>query len=285
MSASAPLLEVRDLVVEFRSPRAMLSRSSSALRAVDGVSFAMERGQSLGLVGESGSGKSTIGRAIAGLTRPASGNILLAGEDITFRRGAARRGLARRIQLVFQDPLTSLDPRRRVGWQIAEILRVHGLASARQAPTRVGAMLERVGLAPELAGRFPHELSGGQRQRIAIARALAPNPELLICDEPTAALDVTVQAQILALLEDLRRAEGLACLFISHDLAVVGRMCASIVVLQQGRSVEIGSVEDVLGEPRHPCTRRLVEIARSTDAAIDAGGSVAPATTSAARLG
>ncbi len=226
-----------------------------AVQAVSDVSLRIGRGEAVGLVGESGSGKSTVGRMVLGLLPPTSGHVEFAGARLPPKPG---RDLRRRMQLVFQDPHSSLDPRRRVGAQIADGLAIHKLAAPAEQPARVAALLEQVGLDPAHAARFPHEFSGGQRQRIGIARALAPGPDLLVADEPVSALDVSVQAQVLALLADLRARLGLALLFISHDLAVVRHLCDRVAVLYLGRVMEEGLSEQLFAVPRHPYTRALL---------------------------
>ena len=226
-----------------------------AVQAVSDVSLRIGRGEALGLVGESGSGKSTVGRMVLGLLPPTSGHVEFAGARLPPKPG---RDLRRRMQLVFQDPHSSLDPRRRVGAQIADGLAIHKLAAPAEQPARVAALLEQVGLDPAHAARFPHEFSGGQRQRIGIARALAPGPDLLVADEPVSALDVSVQAQVLTLLAGLRARLGLALLFISHDLAVVRHLCDRVAVLYLGRVMEEGPSEQLFAVPRHPYTRALL---------------------------
>ncbi len=230
-----------------------------AVHAVEDVSLSIRPGAALGLVGESGSGKSTIGRLLLGLLPPTSGKIVVDGQDLAAASPAALKTLRRRMQLVFQDPYASLDPRRRIGPQIADGLVIHGL------PTegRVATLLEQVGLAPANAHRYPHEFSGGQRQRIAIARALATAPDLLVADEPVSALDVSVQAQILALLAELRTRLGLALLFISHDLPVVRSLCDRVAVLYLGRIMEEGPAQTLFRNPLHPYTQALLSAAPS----------------------
>ena len=232
-----PLLEVRDLRVEFRTEG---RRRGREVTAVDGVSLALARGEVLGLVGESGSGKSTIGNAILGLVRPTAGEILFDGEDITFATVKQRRHLSRRIQVVFQDPYSSLNPSRTVGETLVEPLRLVRRMDARKAGTHVLEMLSRVGMPPDAIHRYPAAFSGGQRQRIAIARALVLKPRFLVLDEPTSALDVSVQAQIVDLLRELQARHRLAYLFISHDLKVVRALSDDVLVLRDGRVVEHG---------------------------------------------
>jgi len=232
-------------------------RGRNAVRAVDGVSLCVARGEVLAVVGESGCGKSTLGRLALRLIEPDRGRVRLAGEDLSALKPAALRARRRRMQLIFQDPFGSLDPRMTVEAAIAEPLRLHGLHRGRER-ARVAELLERVGLRPELARRWPHEFSGGQRQRIAIARALATEPELVIGDEPVSALDVSVQAQVVNLLADLIRDLGLTFVLISHDLGVVRQIADRIAVMYLGRIVEEGPAEDVLRRPRHPYTRALL---------------------------
>jgi peptide/nickel transport system ATP-binding protein len=235
------------------------------VRALSEVSLEVARGEAVGLVGESGSGKSTMGRVMLGLTPATAGRVRLDGTDITGLSGKNARALRRRMQLVFQDPYSSLDPRRRVAAQIADGLLAHGLATRAELPDRVAALLDQVGLPPAHAQRYPHEFSGGQRQRIGIARALAVQPDFLVADEPVSALDVSVQAQVLTLLADLRARLGLAMLFISHDLPVVRSLCDRVMVLYLGRVMEEGQVADVFGNPRHPYTRALLSAAPNID--------------------
>ena len=262
---SKPLLEVSDLRVHFPIRRGVLQRAVGAVRAVDGLSLQLMPGRTLALVGESGCGKTTAGKAMLQLPRPTAGSVLLDGVELTTRSAGELRPLRARMQMVFQDPFASLNPRLRIGDIIAEgihALRVGG-GAPRQVPlgdaaAQVGPLLEKVGLRADMAGRYPHEFSGGQRQRIAIARALAVNPQLLICDEPTSALDVSVQAQILNLLSDLQRDLGLAYLFITHNIAVVDYLAHDVAVMYLGRVVERGSADEVLRTPRHPYTRALL---------------------------
>jgi ABC-type glutathione transport system ATPase component len=226
--------------------------------AVDGVSLRIAPGQSLGLVGESGCGKSTIARLACGLLRARQGEVQVSGLAAGQRKGPSRLALARAVQMVFQDPYGSLNPRQRIGAQLAEPLRLHGSDAAGPLSVQVREWLERVGLPAAVAERYPHELSGGQRQRVAIARAVAVQPYLLVCDEPVSALDVSVQAQILNLLRDLRETLGLACLFISHDLRVVRYMAETIAVMQHGRIVEMKDTDQLWQAAEHPYTRQLL---------------------------
>jgi peptide/nickel transport system ATP-binding protein len=240
-------------------------RRGGGVQAVTDLTLSVQRGEALGLVGESGSGKSTIGRLLLGLLPPTSGTITFDGVSLAGADAATRRRLRRRMQLVFQDPYSSLDPRRRIGAQIADGLAIHHLVPRRARPARVAELLAQVGLPPTHAERFPHEFSGGQRQRIGIARALATGPEFLVADEPVSALDVSVQAQVLALLADLRTRLGLAMLFISHDLPVVRHLCDRVMVLYLGRVMEDGPARQVFSAPRHPYTAALLSAAPSLD--------------------
>ena len=234
-----------------------------AVQAVTDVSLSVAKGETLGLVGESGSGKSTVGRLLLGLLAPTAGQVAFDGTDLAQARPGELRVLRRRMQLVFQDPYGSLDPRRTVGAQIGDALGIHGLLAKAERPGRIAALLEQVGLAPEHAARYPHQFSGGQRQRVGIARALASGPDFLVADEPVSALDVSVQAQVLALLADLRARLGLAMLFISHDLPVVRHLCDRVAVMYLGRIMEEGSVAEVFSGPRHPYTQALLSAAPS----------------------
>jgi oligopeptide/dipeptide ABC transporter ATP-binding protein len=253
---SEPLLVVTDLVKHYVA-RGFLAADKPPVRAVDGVSFQVARGETLGLVGESGCGKSTVGRTVIRLQEPTSGSATLGGTELFSLGADALRAMRRRMQMVFQDPYGSLNPRMTVGDAIAEGIRIHRLASGRAVGERVAALLAEVGLDAGYAARYPHEFSGGQRQRIGIARALAVEPELIIADEPVSALDVSVQAQVLNLLADLQRDRGLAFLFIAHDLAVVRQIAHRVAVMYLGHIVETGPVDAVLAAPRHPYTVAL----------------------------
>jgi oligopeptide/dipeptide ABC transporter ATP-binding protein len=256
-AASAPLLEVVDLVKEFPVRTGLLGTPVAAVHAVSGVSFTIERGQALGLVGESGCGKTTTGRLVMRLLEPTAGAIRVHGEDVAGLRSRALRELRRRVQIVFQDPSASLNPRMTVHAIVGEPLRVHG-RYRNGGRARVGELLELVGLDPDHAHRFPAELSGGQRQRVGIARALALEPELLVLDEPVSALDVSIQAGIVNLLQDLRAELGVAYLFIAHDLALVRHVCDAIAVMYLGKIVEQGPVAEVYARPAHPYTQALL---------------------------
>jgi len=249
--SKAPLLELRGLTKHF-------GKAPKLVHAVEDVSFAVRRGEVLGLVGESGSGKSTIGRLALRALDPTAGSVRFEGEPIEHLSQRALRPLRRRMQMVFQDPYASLNPRLRVSSIIGEALDAHGLAPGAARAPRIAALLEMVGLQAEHASRFPHEFSGGQRQRIGIARALAVEPDLIVADEPVSALDVSVQAQIVNLLQDLRHRLGLAILFISHDLDVIELVCDRIVVLYLGRVMEIGTAEAICRTPQHPYTQALL---------------------------
>ena len=251
------LLELRDVVKHF-PVRDALGRRAGAVHAVDGVSLSVAEGEVLAIVGESGCGKSTLGRVMLRLIEPDSGSVRFAGEDLASLSPSALRTRRRDMQIIFQDPFGSLDPRMTVAQAIAEPLRLHRLVPRAEEASRVAELLRRVGLRPESAGRWPHEFSGGQRQRIAIARALASNPRLIIGDEPVSALDVSVQAQVINLLRDLIRDLRLTFVLVSHDLGVVRHVADRVAVMYLGRIVEEGPAEEVLGAPRHPYTRALV---------------------------
>jgi oligopeptide/dipeptide ABC transporter ATP-binding protein len=252
------LLDVRGLVCHFEVRRGLLGRKAGVVRAVDGVTFWVGRGETLGLVGESGSGKTTTGRALLRLIEPVAGKVQFDGEDVLRLREDELRRLRRKAQIVFQDPYGSLDPRMTVADTLEEVLRVHDLARGPAIQARVLELLGLVGLAPEHAGRYPHEFSGGQRQRIGIARALSVEPQFIVCDEPVSALDVSVQAQVLNLLRDLQTQLGLTYLFIAHDLSVVRHVSDRIAVMYLGRIVEVGHAVDLVKSPRHPYTRALL---------------------------
>jgi oligopeptide/dipeptide ABC transporter ATP-binding protein len=255
-----PLLDVRHLSVHF-AQRGAPWAASLMLRAVDDVSLQVARGEIVGVVGESGSGKTTLGRAILRLVEPTAGSVRFDGTDLA---GLSQRQLLpvrRRLQAVFQDPAGSLNPVMTVGAAISEALAIHDIGDRRDRADRVATLLDRVGLSPDAASRLPHALSGGQRQRVGIARALAVGPDLIVADEAVSALDVSVQAQIVNLLQGLQADFGLAMLFIAHDLAVVEHLCDHVVVLYLGRVMEIGTVDQVFASPRHPYTRALIDAA------------------------
>ena len=259
MSGNEPLLVVTDLTKHFPVKEGtLISRRVGEVKAVDGVSFAIPEGKTLGLVGESGSGKSTTGYCVLQLIKPTSGSVRFLGQELTeLPRGQVRK-LRRDMQIVFQDPYSSLDPRMTVGGIVAEPLIVHRVGSRGSRKARVRELLDVVGFDPGFTNRYPHEFSGGQRQRIGIARALALGPKLIVCDEPVSALDVSIQAQILNLLKDLQNEFGLTYLFIAHDLAVVRSMSDQIAVMQRGKIVEVGPAEDVYTSPSHEYTKTLL---------------------------
>ncbi len=258
--SSAPILEVQDLVKHFPIWKGILRRrQAGAVHAVDGVSFTVRPGETLGLVGESGCGKSTMARTVIRLHEPTSGSVRFEGEDLLALRGGALRRRRRRIQMIFQDPYASLNPRMRVGQVLKEPLREHGLATG-DLDRKVKELMARVGLNPDFIDRFPHEFSGGQRQRIGIARALVLEPSLIICDEPISALDVSVQAQIINLLEDLQKDLGLAYLFVAHDLSMIRHISHRVAVMYLGGMVELGGRGDVYARPLHPYTQALLSV-------------------------
>ncbi|HUG40242.1 MAG TPA: ABC transporter ATP-binding protein [Longimicrobiales bacterium] len=258
VEAGDALVHVRGLKKYFPLRSGFLSRVEGHVKAVDGVTFWVREGETLGLVGESGSGKSTTGRAILRLIEPSEGTVLFAGRDVTAMDEDALRSLRRDAQIIFQDPFASLNPRLTVGDAIREVLKVHGLAKGDAADRRVRELLGLVGLRPEYASRYPHEFSGGQRQRIGIARALSVEPDFIVCDEPVSALDVSVQAQVVNLLEELQQRLGLAYLFIAHDLSVVEHVSDRVAVMYLGRIVETADAEQLTRSPRHPYTRALL---------------------------
>jgi peptide/nickel transport system ATP-binding protein len=264
-----PLLRVQNLVVEY-------AVGGKTIHAVSDVSLEVARGETLGLVGESGCGKSTLGRAVLQLRRAESGRVLFDGQDLTAMRGDALRKMRRRVQLIFQDPIASLNPRRRIGDIVAEPLVIAGVGDAKKRGELVREVLSAVGLDPSLVtGRLPHEFSGGQCQRICIARALVLNPEFVICDEPVSALDVSIRAQILNLLEDMKARFGLTLLFIAHDLAVVKAVSDRVAVMYLGRLCEVGPSEQVFADPAHPYTALLIEAIPVPDPDVRPAESVA----------
>jgi oligopeptide/dipeptide ABC transporter ATP-binding protein len=268
--AAAPLLEVTDLHKHFPvGKRGLLGRPARQLHAVDGVSFTLERGSSLGLVGESGCGKSTTARTIIGLHPATSGSVRYDGHELVGLHRSSWMPYRRKMQMIFQDPYASLDPRQTIGSILTEPLAIHKIAKPRERRLRALALLDAVGLNPRHVNRYPHEFSGGQRQRIGIARALALKPELIICDEPVSALDVSIQAQVINLLKELQERFNLAYLFIAHDLAVVRHLCQRVAVMYLGRVVETAEREAVYTTPQHPYTRALLSAVPIADPAIE----------------
>src|SRR5665213_1750590 len=253
-----PLLDVTHLSKSFPARQRFLRRDAADIRAVNDVSLAIVRGGTLGVVGESGCGKTTMGRSILRLIEPTSGSVVFDGIDVATLHGSALRKMRRRMQVVFQDPFSSLNPRMTVGAAVREGILIHHLAEGREADKRVKVLFEEVGLNPAYASRYPHEFSGGQRQRIGVARALSVEPEMIVCDEPVSALDVSVQAQVINLLQDLQRDRGLTYLFIAHDLSVVQHIADRVAVMYLGRIVEIASSKDLYSDPIMPYTQALL---------------------------
>jgi oligopeptide transport system ATP-binding protein len=271
-ASGAPLLEVRGLAMHFPvSEGIVLSRKIGDVKAVDGVDFTINRGETLGLVGESGCGKTTTGRCILRLERPTAGEILFDGRDVNRMQRSELVALRRRMQVIFQDPYSSLNPRMKVGDIIAEPIKVHGVEpDAGRRRARVRELLAVCGLDPKFTDRYPHEMSGGQRQRVGIARALALDPEFIVCDEAVSALDVSIQAQVVNLLEDLRERFGLTYLFIAHDLSVVRHLCQRVAVMYLGRIVEMADSNELFDNPLHPYTRALLSAVPVPDPRIEA---------------
>jgi len=264
-----PVLTVRNLRKFFSGRSGVPGGSAVTVKAVDDVSFAVAAGEAFGIVGESGCGKSTTGRAILRLIEPDSGEIIYRGTDVRSARGPGLRALRRKLQIVFQDPYSSLNPRLKIGRALAEPIEVHGVArTGAEIADRVAALLAEVGLPADSADRYPHEFSGGQRQRIGIARALALEPELIVADEPVSALDVSIQAQVLELLRRLQAQRGLSFVFIAHDLGVVRYFCQRLAVMYLGRIVESGTVAELFGDPLHPYTRMLRDASPIPDPAL-----------------
>ena len=270
--AAEVILEVRNLVKYFPvGGGGIFGKTLGWVRAVDGVSFSIRRGETLGLVGESGCGKTTTGRCILQLERPTSGEVIFEGRDLTKLSLTELRPVRRKIQVIFQDPYSSLNPRMTVGQIIAEPMAVHGIVPDRQARKgRVPELLSRVGILPSLADRYPHELSGGQRQRVGVARALAMEPSLIVCDEPVSALDVSIQAQIINLLEDLQAEFHLTYLFIAHDLSVVRHISDRVVVMYLGKIVEVADRQALYEDPLHPYTKALLSAVPIPDPVVEA---------------
>ena len=266
---SGPLLEVRNLVKHFPIRGGLLNRTVDKVHAVDGVSFSLQPGETLGVVGESGCGKSSTGRCLLRLIEPTSGQVLFDGRDVTAMDAAELRGMARQMQIIFQDPYASLNPRMTVAAIVGEALTIHKLAPTPAAYTdRIVHLLETVGLSGDHLQRYPHEFSGGQRQRIGIARALAVDPKLIVCDEAVSALDVSIQAQVINLLEDLQAQHKLTYVFIAHDLSVVEHISDRVAVMYLGRIVEIASAQDLYTRPQHPYTEALLSAVPIPDPSV-----------------
>ena len=264
-----PVLEVTGLKKHFPVKKGLLRRTVGRVYAVDGVSFSIAEGETLGMVGESGCGKSTVARTVMRLVEPTEGTIRLAGHDITHLGNAALRPHRRQMQIVFQDPFASLDPRMSAGDIVGEPLLVHGLTDRAQRLEQVAALFEQVGLRPAQMRAFPHEFSGGQRQRICIARALALNPRLIVADEPVSALDVSIQAQVINLMQDLQEEFGLSYIFIAHDLSVVRHISNRIAVMSWGNIVEIGPADEIYQHPQHAYSKTLLAAAPRPDPAFN----------------
>jgi ABC-type oligopeptide transport system ATPase subunit len=261
-----PLLSVKDLKTHFPIRSGLLQRVTGYVKAVDGVSFELGRGETLGLVGESGCGKTTVGRTLLRLIPNSGGSVTFEGKDVFRAQGAEMKALRRDMQIIFQDPAGSLNPRMRIASIVGEPLIVHGLVKdRRQLRKQVEELLVRCGMPAAAADRYPHEFSGGQRQRIGIARALALEPKFIVCDEPTSALDVSIQAQIINLLTDLQEEFGLSYLFISHDMAVIQHVCKRIAVMYKGKIVETGSRDEILKNPQHKYTQSLLSAVPEPD--------------------
>ena len=276
-SPEGPLLEVRGLRMHFPVSEGLLGRKVGDVKAVDGIDFTVRRGETLGLVGESGCGKTTTGRCVLRLEKPTAGQIIFDGVNIASLSGKQLQALRRRIQVIFQDPYSSLNPRMTIGQIIAEPMFVHGIEpNAAKRMERVHELLSVCGLNAGFADRYPHEMSGGQRQRVGIARALAMNPEFIVCDEPVSALDVSIQAQVVNLLEDLREKFGLTYLFIAHDLSVVRHLCQRVAVMYLGHIVEMADSDTLFDNPQHPYTRALLAAVPVPDPYVEQGREFRP---------
>ena len=262
------ILDARDLVRIYHSRQGLFARPMP-IRAVDGVSLTIRPGETLGIVGESGSGKSTLGRMLLGIDPAQCGEVRFDGAPLPPQKTPAWRALRSRIQMVYQDPLAALDRRLTIAAQIREPLDIHAIGTPADRDTRVGELMQAVGLRPDQATRYPHELSGGQRQRVVIARALATDPDLLVCDEPVSALDVSIQAQVVNLLRDLKGRGRLSMVFISHDLKVVRNLCDRVAVMYLGRIVEEGPAEALFADPQHPYTKALISSVPEPGRALD----------------
>jgi oligopeptide transport system ATP-binding protein len=277
-TAERPLLEVRGLTMHFPiSEGVLITRRIGEVKAVDGIDFSIRRGETLGLVGESGCGKTTTGRCILRLERPTAGEIVFDGQDVSRLERKDLVALRRRMQVIFQDPYSSLNPRMKVGDIIAEPIKVHGVEpDAARRWARVRELLSVCGLDPKFADRYPHEMSGGQRQRVGIARALALEPDFIVCDEAVSALDVSIQAQVVNLLEDLRERFGLTYLFIAHDLSVVRHLCQRVAVMYLGRIVELADSDELFDNPLHPYTQALLAAVPVPDPGVEAARTFRP---------
>lgn len=276
MTSKRPLLEVTNLHVSFAIQSGLLQRVTGQIKAVSGVSFSIPRGETFGLVGESGCGKTTVARAVLRLNVPSSGTIRYDGKDIAAMHGRELEQYRGKVQAIFQDPYSSLNPRMSAGQIIGEPISVHHLKPAQEVAKEVGRLLDICGLPQRFTDLYPHEMSGGQRQRIGIARALAMEPELIVCDEAVSALDVSVQAQIINLLEELRRELGLTYLFIGHDLSVVRHICDEVAVMYLGRVVETAPSDQLFAEPKHPYTQALIDAVPNPDPETEANRSIEP---------
>lgn len=270
MNNNETLLRVEDLVKHFPIFKGIIQRQVGAVHAVDGISFDIKRGETLGLVGESGCGKSTTGRAILQLHRPTSGHVYFNDTDLVALKGEELRAMRRKMQMIFQDPYASLNPRMTIGEIIGEPMQVHNTATAKEIKERVEQLLELVRLNPTFSVRYPHEFSGGQRQRVGIARALALQPSFIVCDEPISALDVSIQAQVVNLLEDLQKEFGLTYLFIAHDLSMVRHISDRVAVMYLGVIVELANREGLYNNPLHPYTQALLSAVPVADPTVEA---------------